>query len=188
MPLPSIGRSDAAHADSVMRMVRVLGILAFAFWVWRHMQSPDGLMHGSLLIFHEAGHVLFMPFGEFMMVLGGSLFQLIVPAFFVGYFARRHDWYATCFAALYLAASLVDVAVYIADARAGELPLITGDRSTHDWTFLLIELEMLDRDIAIGAFVKALANTVFWLALLAGLWFGWESINREEREEREVTT
>ena len=186
MPLPTIGRSDAAHSHSVFRILRVLGILAFAVWVWRHMQSPDGLMHGSLLIFHEAGHVLFMPFGEFMMVLGGSLFQLLVPAFFVGYFARRRDWFATCFAALYLAASLVDVAVYIADARAGELPLITGDRSSHDWTFLLIELEMLDRDIAIGAFVKAIANTLFWLALLAGLWFGWEGIHREEREGREV--
>jgi hypothetical protein len=164
-------RSDTAHANNAMLAMRVVGLLAFAFWVWRHMQSPFGLMHGSLLIFHEAGHILFMPFGEFMMVLGGSLFQLLVPAFFVAYFARKRDWFATSFASLYLAASFVDVAVYIADARAGELPLISGDRSTHDWTFLLIELDMLDRDMVLGGFVKALGNTLFWLALLAGLWF-----------------
>src|SRR5688500_14433406 len=101
MPLPHNLRNDAAHADTAMRYVRIAGLLLFAVWVYRHMQSPDGLMHGSLLIFHEAGHVIFMPFGEFLMVLGGSLFQLMVPAFFIAYFARRRDYFAVCFAALY---------------------------------------------------------------------------------------
>jgi hypothetical protein len=163
----------ATHAATVGRAIRIIGLFAFAVWVWRYMHGDAPLLHGSLLIFHEAGHVIFMPFGEFMMVLGGSLFQLMVPAFFVGYFMRRGDPFAACFAGLYLAASLSGTAIYIADARAGELPLLGGDRTSHDWTFLLIELNMLDRDVAIGRFVQNTAITVFWGCLVTGAWLGW---------------
>lgn len=169
---PAVGES-AAHASSVTRFVRVAALLAFAVWVWRYMRETEPLLHGSLLIFHEAGHVLFMPFGEFMMVLGGSLFQLMVPAFFAAYFARRRDWYATAFASLYLAASCAGVAIYIADARAGDLPLLGGERSNHDWTFLLIEMGMLDADTTIGWYVMRVGELIFWTALAAGGWFAW---------------
>lgn len=169
---PAVGTS-ASHAASVERIVRIAAVLAFAAWVWHYMRNMEPLLHGSLLIFHEAGHVLFMPFGEFTMVLGGSLFQLMVPAFFVAYFARRRDWYATAFAALYLAASFAGVAVYIADARAGELPLLGGERSNHDWTFLLIEMGRLDQDTTIGWYVMRVGGLIFWTGLVAGAWFAW---------------
>ena len=169
---PAEGKS-AAHAAAVMRGVRVAALLAFAMWVAHYMRETEPLLHGSLLIFHEAGHILFMPFGEFMMVLGGSLFQLMVPAFFTAYFAHRRDWYAASFAALYLAASFAGVALYIADARAGELPLLGGERSNHDWTFLLIELEMLELDTTIGWYVMKIGGLFFWAALAAGGYFAW---------------
>jgi hypothetical protein len=156
------------------RAMRSAGLLLFAAWVGRYIREPEPLLHGSILIFHEAGHVLFMPFGEFMMVLGGSLFQLMVPLFFVGYFLHRGDRYSAAFTALYLAASMHNLSVYIADARAGDLPLLGGERSNHDWTFLLIEMNMLQRDIAIGRFVHNLAMTVFWGGLAAGLWLAWQ--------------
>ncbi|MBR9988999.1 MAG: hypothetical protein KFH98_04540 [Gemmatimonadetes bacterium] len=169
---PAAGDS-VAHASTVMRFVRVTALLIFAFWVWRYMRDTEPLLHGSLLIFHEAGHVLFMPFGEFMMVLGGSLFQLMVPAFFVALFAIRRDGYAAAFASLYLAASFAGVAIYIADARAGELPLLGGERSNHDWTFLLIEMEMLDQDTTIGWYVMRVGKLIFWASLAAGGYFAW---------------
>jgi hypothetical protein len=169
---PAVGAS-ARHASNVTRFVRVAALIAFAGWVWRYMRETEPLLHGSLLIFHEAGHVLFMPFGEFTMVLGGSLFQLMVPAFFVGLFAHRRDWYAAAFAGLYLAASFADVAVYIADARAGELPLLGGERSNHDWTFLLIEMGRLDQDTTIGWYVMRIGGLIFWTCLAAGAYFAW---------------
>ena len=46
------------------------------------------------LIFHEAGHVLLMWAGETVTLLGGSLFQLLVPAARVATFLRREDRYA----------------------------------------------------------------------------------------------
>jgi hypothetical protein len=55
----------------------------------------DAFIHGPNLIFHEAGHVVLMPFGEFMTILGGSLMQLIVPGVIVYVFLlREHDPYA----------------------------------------------------------------------------------------------
>lgn len=174
---PSIGKT-AAHAASLTRFVRVAALLAFAAWVWRYMRETEPLLHGSLLIFHEAGHLLFMPFGEFTMVLGGSLFQLLVPASLIAYFAQRRDWYAASFATLYLAASFAGVAIYIADARAGELPLLGGERSNHDWTFLLIEMGRLDQDTTIGWYVMRIGGLIFWSGLAAGAYFAWNGRRR----------
>ncbi len=39
----------------------------------------DSFMHDVNLVFHEAGHVIFMPFGRFITVLGGTLNQLLIP-------------------------------------------------------------------------------------------------------------
>ena len=36
-------------------------------------------MHLVNLPFHEAGHIIFMPFGRFIMFLGGTLGQLLMP-------------------------------------------------------------------------------------------------------------
>ena len=176
------GRTRAG--DHALRAVRLLAVLLFAAWVWRYIREPETILHGSILIFHEAGHVLFMPFGEFMMVLGGSLFQLMVPLFLIGYFVWRRDFFAACFAALYLAASLDNLARYIADARAGELPLLGGERSNHDWTFLLIEMKQLDSDLAIGRFVHNCAVMVFWLSLPAALYLAWQRAPEGEQRQQ----
>jgi hypothetical protein len=182
--------SDSAAAgttragDHALRAIRVLAVLLFAAWVWRYLREPETILHGSILVFHEAGHVLFMPFGEFMMVLGGSLFQLMVPGFLIGYFVWRRDFFAACFATLYLVASLDNLARYIADARAGELPLLGGERSNHDWTFLLIELKQLDNDITVGRFVHNCAVMLFWLSLPTALWLGWHTKHNEEQPQQ----
>ena len=66
---------------------RVLLWAGFAIWGWylialdyREGEINTSFIHGPLLVFHEAGHVLFRPFGEWLTVLGGTLGQLIMPA------------------------------------------------------------------------------------------------------------
>lgn len=44
----------------------------------------SSFMHLVHLPFHEAGHILFMPFGRFLMSLGGSLTQVLVPLVCLG--------------------------------------------------------------------------------------------------------
>jgi hypothetical protein len=48
-------------------------------------------MHRVDLVFHEAGHVIFVPLGCFMSVLGGSLAQVLMPLVVAGFFLLKHD-------------------------------------------------------------------------------------------------
>ena len=65
------------------------GILTFYFlWIAYDPMAGSFLDLVDLPI-HETGHLIFRPFGEFIGVAGGSLFQVIFPAVFVGYFIWR---------------------------------------------------------------------------------------------------
>jgi len=74
---------------------RAVLLVAIAFYgVWlAAMDIPDWEMSSSLIHYpmvpiHEFGHILFLPFGEFMTLLGGSLFQVALPLIFGGVFLR----------------------------------------------------------------------------------------------------
>jgi len=74
----------------------VLGLLVLAVWALRILPLPiDGealmgsFLHGVHLPFHEAGDMVFMPFGEFLHILGGTLGQLLVPLVVAGAFLRE---------------------------------------------------------------------------------------------------
>lgn len=122
------------------------------------------------LIFHEAGHIVFMPFGSFITILGGTLMQLIMPAAFVVYFFLRRSLYSASVVLFWLGQSFYNVSVYAADARTRALPLITGDKSTHDWFNLLSQLGWLGHDRAVGGFFYVL-GAVCLLASAAGAFY-----------------
>lgn len=139
------------------------------------MWRTDSLWHGIDLVIHEAGHFVFIPFGDFMRVLGGSLLQGLVPLLFAVEFLRRKNPFGAAFSLWWLAQSLLDVAVYINDARAGVLPLLGGVTgrdapSYHDWHNLLGRLGWLEYDQALARSVQVLA---ILLMIGAIAWAGW---------------
>ncbi|HQR03817.1 MAG: zinc ribbon domain-containing protein [Proteobacteria bacterium] len=101
----------------------------------------ESFMHLILLPIHEAGHVFFIPLGQFMTVLGGSLFQVLLPLICGAVMLlRQQDRFAAGLGLWWAGASLVDLSAYIYDAADPVLPLIgggTGADSFHDWIFLL---------------------------------------------------
>lgn len=149
-----------------------LGVLLILFWkVFARgtMPEPPGLLlailDGANLIFHEAGHVLFSPFGDFMQYLGGSLMQILIPGICAVYF-WMHEQRASCAVALFWAGeSLTNVAIYVADGRRMELPLIGGD---HDWNYLLDRLDLLNQAESLGrlVFVLGMIAILFSLGIL----------------------
>jgi hypothetical protein len=152
------------------RNAKLVGIVIGALFVSRYLTTWEiadtwTLLDNIDLAIHEAGHIVFMPFGEFMMVLGGSLFQVLVPAVFVGYFATRRQWYSAFFLLLWLGQSCFNVSYYIGDARARVLPLLSGDPTTHDWTWLLIQLDLLQHDRGIGNAVRSFGLLLFITAV-----------------------
>ena len=143
--------------------------LLAAWYLTAYVRRPGAYLlldHVDLAV-HEAGHVVFSPLGEFAGVAGGSLLQLIVPLAFALYFLRTRQPYAAFILVFWIAQSLHNVAVYIADARAQVLPLVGGEYVIHDWAYMLSRLHLLQEDRAIGDLVKAIA-AVGWFGALGG--------------------
>jgi hypothetical protein len=101
-------------------------------------------MHLINLPFHEFGHFLFMPFGRFMHILGGSLFQVLLPfGLAIAFLYINADAFAASVMLWWTGQSVVDIAPYIADAPQRLLPLVGGaSEEFHDWGNLLDMLHM----------------------------------------------
>lgn len=118
----------------------------FFLWGWSFILGGlswisigGSFLHNVNLPFHEFGHVLFSPFGRFMAILGGSLFQVILPLILMLAFSiQQRDNFAAAIMLWWCGQNFVDVAPYIADAEYRALPLIRGmGESAHDWGNLL---------------------------------------------------
>lgn len=151
---------------------RLITLLAAAVFLGRFVFAPDAViaswMHGPTLVVHEAGHILFGPFGRFVMLLGGTLLQVALPLAFVIYFLLSKQLFSASLVLLWVSFALVDGSVYVADAQERALPLITFDRDTHDWWNLLRMMGLLERDNLIAA----LFHFQGFLALAAALALG----------------
>ena len=145
-----------------------LGLIAlYAVVRIRNPEHWDFLDDLNLAV-HEAGHLVFSAFGETLTILGGSLFQVIVPLAFVGYFVRTKQRYAAAVTMAWVGVNLLNVARYIGDARAQELPLLGGEDSIHDWWYLLINWDLLPQDLVIARWVHFLGVVAFLSSLLVG--------------------
>jgi hypothetical protein len=88
----------------------------------------QSFMHLINLPFHEAGHIFFRPFGAFMTSLGGSLMQILMPVICLLVFLfKTRDPFAASVALWWIGQNFLDLAPYINDARAGDLPLVGGN-------------------------------------------------------------
>jgi hypothetical protein len=125
-------------------------------------------LDGVDLVIHEAGHVIFMPFGEFISFAGGTIAQILMPLIFVLYFARRRSLISASIISFWLAQSLANVSVYAADAQKMELPLLGG--GIHDWNYLLGKTNLLMFTPQIALFIQALATLVCCIALAVGFY------------------
>ncbi|MFA6281100.1 MAG: hypothetical protein WCY05_01195 [Candidatus Omnitrophota bacterium] len=155
-------------------LVRLPVLLWFLYVLSKYLTTPDyGCLLSALnLGIHEFGHLIFIFFGQFLHVLGGTLFQLFVPLFAVWSFYRQKDFFAISFALGWFSTNLFDVARYIADARAQELPLVTpfGDTVIHDWNYLLDKTGLLSYDIVFSGIVKFFAVIAMLVCLVYGSW------------------
>ena len=131
----------------------------------------SSFIHLPNLVFHEAGHFLFAPFGRFMTVLGGSLTQLLIPLICAGAFLwQQRDPFGAAVASWWAGENLIDVAPYINDARELQLVLLGGRTGAevegHDWEYLLNAMGMAHHDHAIAGAVRALGVLTMMASLV----------------------
>ena len=156
---------------------RLIAAILMAWYGWVCLTRPGDwhFLDNVTLIIHEAGHVVFSPFGWWLTIAGGSIFQVLVPVVFVVTFWRSGQRFAACVVALWVAASLFNLSVYVGDARARELPLLTDgndpERESHDWYQLLNAAGWLARDRMLAGVVWF--NGVMWyvLSVTGAVWF-----------------
>lgn len=141
----------------------LLGIYGFA--ILRQPYSGS-LMDNVDLPIHETGHLVFSPFGEFMQFLGGTLFQIIMPAVFVGYFLYRRDRHSASVALWWVAQNFWNISIYVRDARNQDLDLVGGGE--HDWAYLLGELGWLKHDQRIAHALWLAGAALYVIAILGG--------------------
>lgn len=148
----------------------VVGVALFAaLCLGFHWLSPNAwvpLLDSANLALHEAGHPLLSLLSQRATVYGGTLFQLVFPLTAAWHFQRSGQVAGVAAAIVWLGENLLNIARYMADARAQELPLVgSGD---HDWTEIFTRWHVLHLDGRIAGLTRLLGvllivAAVVWL-------------------------
>lgn len=165
--------------DPVSYFGRAAALLFVAIWGWRlaAMDYTDAeingsFMHNIVLPIHEAGHIFFLPFGEFMTILGGSLFQVALPlAIGAAFLLRQRDAFGAAICLWWAGAAIVDLAPYVWDSLDPQMLLLgghTGEDGPHDWIYLLQKFGRLHRAHAWGTAMHHLGTAVMAAAVAWG--------------------
>lgn len=158
----------------------IIAVIFTLYFLWC-ASAPDSIvfMHLINTPIHEAGHVLFRPFGEFMGVAGGSLFQIIVPLVFFGYFVWHRKPFSASIVLFWVGENFLDVYVYANDAVVMQLPLLSGmtgsEGGFHDWNYLLTEMNMLDKTPTVAKALRFFGTVLIIAAGISAIVFARQS-------------
>ena len=128
------------------------------------------LLDHANLLFHEAGHPVIGLFSERLEPYGGTIGQLVFPCVLAVSFWRKRQAFAAAAAVIWFFENCLNIARYMADARALQLPLVGG--GDHDWNTILNRWNLLQFDTRIAATLKIIA----WLGIAAACaWIAWRA-------------
>jgi hypothetical protein len=156
---------------------RVFTFLGFVLWGFYFISAGvnwekigGSFLHNANLAFHEFGHIFFSPFGHFMMILGGSLFQVLMPlGLMIVFMLKQRDNFAASIMLWWSGQNFIDVSPYIDDAQYRMLPLVGGGgEESHDWGNLLTMMNLLEKTHKISHACFGIGVVLILLALLWG--------------------
>jgi len=182
-PLTQFLFQEAQQATLAYFSGRSIIFAGLIIWSWQLISASiesnavgNSFLHLVNLPFHEAGHIVFRPFGAFITSLGGTLGQLLMPSICAGVLLiKTRDPFGASVALWWVGENFLDIAPYMNDARAGQLPLLGGNfghsapYGFHDWEYLLTESGLLQYDHMLA---KAAFATGAVIMLLSLLWSG----------------
>jgi hypothetical protein len=150
-------------------------ILSIYFFSIAYDPMQGSFLDNVDLPIHETGHLLFRLFGEFMMVAGGSLFQVILPAAFVGYFVWQKSYYSAAIVLFWVGQSVLNVWVYAADAVKMQLVLTSGftgrEGSFHDWNYLLSATGLISSTSTVAGVIRFAGTLVIISAAILSIYY-----------------
>ena len=148
-----------------------IGLGLFLLLLFRSEGGFVFLLDHANLLFHEAGHPLIGFFSERLVPYGGTLGQLAFPLVLIISFYRQGNSIGLAATGIWFFENSFNIARYMADARALELPLVGG--GDHDWNTILSRWGVLAYDTRIATLVTVagwvgIALVCFWL-----IWRAW---------------
>lgn len=131
------------------------------------------LLDHANLLFHEAGHPAVGLFSRRLEVYGGTLGQLVFPMVLAISFWRKGESLSFAASVVWFFENWLNIARYMADARAQVLPLVGGGE--HDWTNIFGRWGVLAHDTQIASVVRVIGSMGILTACLWVLWRWWKS-------------
>ncbi len=122
------------------RFALVAGLFVF-YLQWIRKENYFSFLDFINLAFHEAGHLFLGFFGRFIAMLGGTIFQLLMPVVCAVHLWRRDSRLGAQLCAFWFGENLLNISIYAGDALKQALPLVGGGE--HDWTYLLTETHLI---------------------------------------------
>jgi hypothetical protein len=175
-------RADAQAWCAGRSWVWRTALLSYLAWVGvRHLRDPlySSLFGGITLAIHELGHVLLSWAGRFLGTAGGSLAQVAAPAAAAWLLYRQRDYFGVAVGGAWESFSLWNLATYIGDARARELPLVgLIPDPVHDWNWLLSRLGIPTWDHGLAALTRVAAFSIWAASIALGGWLCWRMAAR----------
>ena len=168
----SFFNDDFPELKPVSRAAGIVWIIFYLLFLLYATADHTGFLFIDYvnLIIHEGGHFFFSWFGHTIMILGGTLGELLVPLLCAAYFCGKRETTAVAFCSFWFFENFLYIGTYMADARTAALPLVGSEES--DWAILFGQWGMLARDQQIGHTMRALGwlgmlGTITWLAYRA---------------------
>jgi hypothetical protein len=169
----------------ISRLGGISWLVAYALFLIYAWSNSNGFLFPDFvnLMIHEAGHLFFSWGGHTIMLLGGTLGELIVPLACAAGFLYRREIYGFVFSIFWFFENFLYIGTYMADARTSALPLVNSDES--DWTLLFGQWNILPYDQRIGGFFRL----VGWIGMLgvAG-WLTYQTYRSEQPELRSLSS
>ena len=148
--------------------------VGFGLFLLLVLRSEAGfvfLLDHANLLFHEAGHPVVGLFSSRLEPYGGTVGQLVFPVVLAVSFWRKGQALGLAAASIWFFENWFNIARYMADARALQLPLVGG--GDHDWNTILGRWNLLQYDTRIAAALTLLA----WIGIAATcawvIWRAW---------------
>jgi len=134
------------------------------------------LIDHANLLFHEAGHPIIGLFSSRLEPYGGTIGQLVFPIVLAVSFWRKDQPLSFAGSLLWFFENWLNIARYMADARAEELPLVGG--GDHDWNTIFGRWNVLAYDTNIASVV----NIIGWSGMATVcVWVVWRWYRDRDR-------
>src|SRR5258708_23471254 len=120
--------------DPVSRIAGISWLVVYALFLLHAFRDTSGFLFPDFvnLMIHEAGHLFFSWGGNTLMLLGGTLGELLVPLLCAIYFLFPRQTHGFVFSAFWFFYNSSYIGTYLNDARTNALPLVSSE--IRDWS------------------------------------------------------